>query len=210
MFQTSPVVRHSLAMKDATAALTGLDLPALAGVEPLDLDSGFEKKLFREPGPHAYPALRGQSRPSHWRMFATHTGELRIGQLSGAARQGGLGLRVSGAETFTLSYPARVEPGQAVLARVAVRGGVGRGARVQLMLGWRDDGGRLLDEVSVDRLPAGAYPEWMDLACAAEAPAEAASFFAVLVVQYQESGDSVDLDDFTLRVRPVDEPRARP
>lgn len=137
-----------------------------------------------------YPGI-DQHIPGSWSIRMRHTENMHLRRLPATAEQPAR-LRVEGASHFSLFQWIPVKPGCHYLIRVQVRGQVSPGGRLTLLTEWKDGAGAMMDLHEEDRLPVGTH-DWITLARWQQAPADAASLYIGLKVNFQYGDDWAEI-----------------
>lgn len=108
-------------------------------------------------------------------------------------------LRYAGCNQETLWQWRPAQPGRLYRATVRAKGHVAPGTMVYLLVPFIDKEGRHLGAGHIDRLPAGDWPEGVQLEILVRAPAQAAQIGISLRTLYQVSGDWTEWEGISLR-----------
>jgi hypothetical protein len=118
-----------------------------------------------------------------------------------AARSGSRGLVVRGAEAGGPLQAVAVQPGEAYVASIFIRGRISSRAHGELVVQWRDETGGWLTTAAriATPVPAGGTDGWKRLALYAPVPRNAAALVLGVFLFDQQVGDSLQIDDASLR-----------
>lgn len=186
--------RYPRYAEEAQAALTlragGADVVeclANPGFEPADAGTAGEAALPPGWGVWFRPDTPGEAR---WTKEA--------------ARSGARGGEVRGAEAGGYLQSVPVKPGERYVAAVFVRGRLGAAAHGELVVQWQDAAGKWLpgETRRATRLAPGGSDDWRRLTVYAAVPASAARLVFGLFVFGQAEGETLSLDDASLRRLP--------
>lgn len=108
-------------------------------------------------------------------------------------------LRYSGCNQETLWQWKPAQPGHLYRARVRAKGHVAPGSMVYLLVPFIDQDGQHLGAGHIDRLPAGDWPDSVELEILVRAPAKAAQIGVSLRTLYQVQGDWAEWESLSLR-----------
>lgn len=108
-------------------------------------------------------------------------------------------LRYSGCNQETLWQWLPAKPGHLYRATVRVSGHVAPGTMVYLLVPFIDRDGQHIGAGHIDRLPAGDWPEGVELEVLVRAPAKAAQIGVSLRTLYQVPGDWTEWERMSLR-----------
>ncbi len=108
-------------------------------------------------------------------------------------------LRYSGCNQETLWQWKPAQPGHLYRARVRAKGHVAPGTMVYLLVPFIDKDGQHIGAGHIDRLPAGDWPDGVELEILVRAPAKAAQIGVSLRTLYQVQGDWAEWESLSLR-----------
>ncbi len=107
-------------------------------------------------------------------------------------------LRYSGCNQETLWQWKPAQPGHLYRARVRAKGHVAPGTMVYLLVPFIDKDGQHIGAGHIDRLPAGDWPDGVELEILVRAPAKAAQIGVSLRTLYQVPGDWTEWEGISL------------
>ena len=180
------VARGALAIREhPEKAVEVLDNP---GFEPAvdEPEAGVDGEAQRKP--HGWGAWFRPGTPGklHWTTQASHSG------------QRGVELRDAEASCVLQGIP--VKPGEMYLASVYVRGKTSGHPESGLVIQWQDAAGKWLSAPKrSDRLPGGRSNDWLRLQTFAKVPSGAGRLVFCITAYGQKSGESLQIDDASLR-----------